>query len=626
MSNYIENEIEHIDDHIEYGLLRAHNTMGGMTPTNHNTFIIEDNKFVYEDCIYTPALVKSVCEVVDNAVDEAIRCHFELGNIIKVNINNNTDIIVEDNGRGIPTKNDNKGNPMFVVALTTPQAGSNFRDDKNNAKKGTNGIGTSMAFILSKRALCETKTSDTLGILTTSNNTRNIDYKITNKKHKKTGTKITLTPDYKRYNVEEFDIVHQKVLYTYLVNQAVCYPDIKFYFDDKLINASTFKDYIKFYDDNAYLFYSDEILDIAVYPTNEYKFTYFINGLNVYDGGDALDYIVNTINNNLKSHAPKKYSKLTSSNFKNRLGYIVNYKNRTDLDWNGQTKQKCNSTFSKLNSPKIDWVNLTKNLYKDKNIIDPVLELFMIQSEFEAKKELKNLDKKQTKIIRNDKFLKPIGEWSNIFLAEGDSASASISKILGRNGNGFYAMFGVPPNSYDIDLKDIVKSKKLIDLKDILNISFTKTTQNEVNFKNIIIATDFDLPGHFITGQLLGLFFRFARNLFYEKRIKRFVTPLVVVKDKNDKIITWFYNFTEYFTFQKENLDKKYKYDYKKGLGSWDKDELDYIISIDKLDNMLEVFVLDDNSELMLDNWLSSSKSDERKAMLEGFSFNIMEL
>ena len=83
-----------------------------------------------------------------------------------------------------------------------------------------------------------------------------------------------------------------------------------------------------------------------------------------------------------------KYSKLTSSNFKNRLGYIVNYKNRTDLDWNGQTKQKCNSTFSKLNSPKIDWVNLTKNLYKDKNIIDPVLELFMIQSEFEAKKEL----------------------------------------------------------------------------------------------------------------------------------------------------------------------------------------------------------------------------------------------
>lgn len=417
---YIENVIEHIDDQIEYGLLRAHNTMGGMTPTVHNTFIIKENKFVKEELIYTPALIKAPCEIIDNAIDEAIRCHFELGNVIKIDIKNKNVISVEDNGRGIPTIPDNKGNPMFVTALTNVQAGSNFRDDENNNKKGTNGIGSSMAFILSESANCTTKTANTLGILKTKNNTREIEFNITNKNHSKTGTLIELTPDFKRFGVENFDEIHQTVLYSYVVNQAVCYPKIKFYFNGELVKASNFKDYIKFYNDNAYNLYESDILDIAVYPTDEYSFTYFINGLNVYDGGDALNYIVSNINTGLKNHAPKKYSKLTPSHFKNRLGYIVIYKNRTNLAWNGQTKQKCNSTYSMLESPKIDWKEITKNLYKEKEIISPIIELFQIQEQYEAKKALKELDVvKNNDELLTDVYFPATKEKKYLVIAEG---------------------------------------------------------------------------------------------------------------------------------------------------------------------------------------------------------------
>ena len=219
----------------------------------------------------------------------------------------------------------------------------------------------------------------------------------------------------------------------------------------------------------------------------------------------------------------------------------------------------------------------------------------------------------------------PIGEWTNIFLAEGDSASNSISKILGRQGNGFYAMFGVPPNAYDMDLKDIIASKKMIDLQQILGLQFSKTTQDNINFKNIIITTDFDLPGHFIAGQLFGLFYRFGKNLFEEHRIKRLITPLIVVKDSKEKIIKWFYSFDEYRLFEEKNLDKKYVYDYKKGLGSWNQPDLEYIIEQDGLDNMLEVMTIEDSSEL-IDDWLNDKKADKRKEMLDGYEFNIMNL
>ena len=154
-----------------------------------------------------------------------------------------------------------------------------------------------------------------------------------------------------------------------------------------------------------------------------------------------------------------------------------------------------------------------------------------------------------------------------------NSAANSISKIIGRQGNGFYAMFGVPPNAYDMDLKEIISSKKMTDLQQILGLQFSKTSQDNINFKNIIITTDFDLPGHFIAGQLFGLFFRFGKNLFEEHRIKRLITPLIVVKDSKEKIIKWFYSFDDYREFEEKNLDKKYKYDYKKGLGAWGQDE-----------------------------------------------------
>ena len=376
-----------------------------------------------------------------------------------------------------------------------------------------------------------------------------------------------------------------------------------------------------------YIQFENISIGVLLNKSDNYNFIQYINGLNVYNGGKPIEWVENNLISSFISLLPKKYDKIKNGDVKNKITLVVIFKNMKNPRFEDQVKSKCINSASMFKdiTNDVDFSKLAKLMFKNKDIKNNILEFFDMKADWEAKKALKELDKKQPKNIRNEKFMKPIGDYIDIFLAEGDSASASISKILGRENKGYFAMFGVPPNAYDIQIKDISSSKKLIELKEILNLSFSTTTQNNISFKNIVIATDFDLPGHFICGQLIGLFYRFGKNLFEEKRIKRFITPLVIVY-KNDKIINWFYSFNDYLEFESKNKDKKYKYEYKKGLGSWDKEELEYIIEKDGFENMLEVFVLDENSQLNIHNWLSSNTADERKAMLEGFSFNIMEL
>ena len=50
---------------------------------------------------YVPALSKMIDEILDNAIDEAIRTNFEYANKINVSVDGEK-IIITDNGRGIP--------------------------------------------------------------------------------------------------------------------------------------------------------------------------------------------------------------------------------------------------------------------------------------------------------------------------------------------------------------------------------------------------------------------------------------------------------------------------------------------------------------------------------------------
>ena len=137
----------------------------------------------------------------------------------------------------------------------------------------------------------------------------------------------------------------------------------------------------------------------------------------------------------------------------------------------------------------------------------------------------------------------------------------------------------------------------------------------EGGFDKIVFATDQDLDGFHIRGLLLGFIEKYLPHL--KDKVFMLQTPVVVIM-KNSKPERWVYDLSS-------SLEPKAKevMDYKKGLGSWDPEDLKYIISKDGLDQMI-VGVTFDNLNL-LDDWLGSD-SEPRKKYIVKNDFNIAKI
>jgi DNA topoisomerase-2 len=396
-----------------------------------------------------------------------------------------------------------------------------------------------------------------------------------------------------------------------------------------IIKSLPVKKYVEMFSEDYEVIQDDKYF-FAILPNSFDDFRQFsyVNGLNVSNGGMHVDYITNEIVSRLRTTLQKKYKDIKPGDIKNKIMIISNFREFPNLKFASQTKEQVTNSYSEIKSylGEIDFDNLAKKLLRNAAIIEPITEVYKIKEELKLRQELKNAEKPEKKKPKDEKLISPIGEWNRIFLCEGDSARSSLAKIIGRQGNGFYAMFGVPPNAYDMEMKDLVQSDKMKALQNLLGLKYSQTTQDNINFNEIIISTDADLPGFFIRGQLLGLFARFAKNLFDENKIKILRTPVIVGYDSKENIVEWFYDAEDLKVYEKANPNTKLTFEWKKGLASWDQSELQYVLEKEGLENMLEVMEYDDQADESLNNWLNGKMADKRKEMLDGFEFNIVNL
>lgn len=178
-----------------------------------------------------------------------------------------------------------------------------------------------------------------------------------------------------------------------------------------------------------------------------------------------------------------------------------------------------------------------------------------------------------------------------------NSAFGGLSPVLGRKECGYYTLRGKPLNAYSAPQAKFTANKELSELYQVI--------QNE-GYEYIIYATDQDLDGFHIRGLLNGFFVRYLPEL--KGKIGMLQTPVIAIT-KKDKLTRWHYSLQENIQLKAGEVS-----DYKKGLGSWDIDELKEIVNNDGINKMINI--INFNDDKIIDDWLGDDSEPRKKYIL----------
>jgi len=427
------NEIKQLTDR-EHVLLRSGTYLGSINLTEINTFMLNKNftKCEWKSVKYIPALLKIIYEILDNAIDESLRTNFKYANKIDITVDDKREkITVRDNGRGIPLSmtKDAEGNDIsqLELALTSLRAGSNFNDAEGRTSLGQNGVGSSCTNIFSKYFHAVSIDGKQKGDLLCENNmeTKTCVIKDYKAKSSEIGTFIEFIPDYKRFKQKNLSEVHIDLLYQRIMFLSYMYPEIKFTYNGSQVKFKNAKTLVSIFSDKCVCIQDNSKVChymIGVIPNENDDFTHksYINGADCVNGGNHLDYIHSELVGRIKEKLAKKYPSIRPGDIKNRLSYIVCFREFVNPMFNSQTKENFSSDTNEIKEflKAVDWDEFSAKVCKCDEIIDPIVESFKIKEELKNRQTLNKLGNTGRKKVRCEKYLPAIKENKYISITE----------------------------------------------------------------------------------------------------------------------------------------------------------------------------------------------------------------
>lgn len=601
---------------ISHIILRPSMYIGSVVPTEHETYIVEDDKIDLKKINYTDGLLKICNEAIDNAIDCGIKTNWKYSTKLNIEITKDT-FVCEDNGTGIPVEKNSDDKWIPVIATCVPLTGSNFSDDDRKSI-GTNGIGIKAANIFSTYFECVTCDGKNKMKIVCKNNLSEQKFSLL-KPTEKTGTKITFKPDFDRFGVREFRPELISVIKTRLKMLSWFFPKCSITLNGEKLNIKA-KEFSTLFPQPTIVYNSPNVY-ICVYPTDEPRAFSYVNGISLSRGGNHVDYILNKIVDGIRDKVSKKYKSIKPADIKNRLGIVVFFNNFSNCAFDSQTKETLTNSISDitnyLKENEIDLDKYIAKVLKEKVIIDNITDLFKLKEELAEKKELAKLSKTK-KEINSEKYFPPIGktEKKYLMITEGFSAFSGISPIIGRRGIGYYMLKGKILNVLGLKPVKFMANQEVNELVNILGIDLSNPDTN-MTYEKVVILTDADADGSAIAGLVITLFSIIAPKMLKDERICRMETPLLI-GSKNGKVEEYYFSFPD-----KTKLKKNLDYFYLKGLGSWTKKNFDQILEKEGgIDGLIHPYEIDKNSKNAIINWFGDN-TEPRKEAFRGKEFHI---
>jgi len=632
------NTIKVLNDR-DHCLLRGEYILGSLSYTEHDQPMLGPSGLEHKTVRFVPALVKIMNEIIDNSVDEAVRTGFKHADKIRVTITD-TSFKVEDNGRGIPVipiEGADSGDVtklMPVVAFTQARAGANF-DDAGRETIGMNGVGAFASNVFSSRFDVITRDGKKKLKLACSDNCGDIKASVVPDRESDTGTVVYLEPDFTRFECKSIDEIHVELVRQRLLFLAATYRDVSFYLNGHPIKFGSVDKFLAQFGATYELMDSKNperpwFIAFLPSPANEFVHFTYVNGLYMSRGGNHVDNLSWEICSRLRDKAARKFPNIKPADVKNRLSMVAFFSRFPDARFDSQTKESLANPTPEVKSylevAAEDFDRLAGRIWRNEQIMGPILELHQMQEDLKNRKELEK--RKPAKKVISDQYYAPIGDKQRLFLAEGFSAVTGLSGALGRRGNGYFALRGVPLNAYEVTQQKLLANKELSLLIDVLQLDLTSKTK-EITYDKIVFATDQDLDGFHIRGLLVAFFNRFAPWLFEQKRIVMLDTPVMVAFEKSLPSRWWFSLGDEQAAIKKDPLKKTETLKYFKGLGTWKSEVLSPFVERVGLDALLTPLILDKKAPELIKKWMQKKTedgvraSDNRKDFVGGRSYDI---
>jgi DNA topoisomerase-2 len=612
----IEEKYQKLTD-IEHVLLRPFMYIGSISAHTGEQYLFDGEKVWTEEVTYNPGFIKLFDEIISNSVDEHRR-NSKL-NEIRVTINlDSCEISVWDNG-GIPvTKHPVHKEWIPEMIFSNLKAGSNFDDSEQRTVAGTNGVGSTLTNIFSKKF-----------IVSTCDGQNRFDQEFTDNMHKRskasvtTGkrgfTEITYLPDLARFSMKIIDEKSFLILFKRCLDVAACNNKLTVKFtkikegkkSDFTLRFKSFDEYIKLYTQE---FFYEESKDWKIgfaKAENGFQNISFVNSVHTKDGGTHVEYIVNQLIAELRELIKKKHKvEVKPSDIRNYLSIFIDC-TIINSSFSSQTKEKLITEAKDFGTRHELSDKLMKSIFKSEiiaSVLDWVEKKALAQERAELRKLNSTLDKtKIPKLIdaqrKGDRGICILG------IYEGLSALSAVRKFRDTQTQGAFPLKGKFLNVSEMKSAEIIKNDEAVQLMASLGLKLGEEPKG-LRYGRIYIYTDADPDGNSIAALLINFFNRFWPELFDQGRVYKVMTPLVVAKKGKDSIN--FYTNEEFEKWSLKNKANTWNIEYKKGLAALEDAEYEEIIKNPKVVQLKN----DKDYKESLNAWFGADSSPRKERIL----------
>lgn len=596
-------------------------------------------------------------EVLANGIDE-ITNNFKHGEMKLELSEDGRRVSLMDSGRGMPLMESmDNGEPHYIAYLETIFGGSKYSGDNNVDKQvttGMHGVGLVITNYTSVYFQVEVQYGD-----------RNI------KKHVRisyndggqnrtieelpyddevgTFTKVTfeLDPEVYTDTIFDKDVVLDIVKHVSIASNSIAFTvalgghisrfetsDFGGYFYDLVGNQTTsavFSSPMRDYK-------SDELNKIQLLFTtmpNIYQESY-LNGSYLSNKGSIHDGVMDGVRKFGNKYCadnklfPKSITKLTKEDIEGSVSYLVKMLS-TKADFVGQTKMRTEKTlYKKIAS---EQTGLMLEVAKNEN--PKALEKFfkhvieVSKSNSQATKAQAKLKKKLSEGItglnnRVEKLTdsRQHGEDSEIFFAEGDSASGSIKQGRDSEYQSTFPLRGKILNILKSSESDIMKNEEIINMIKIIGTGIWSEKHpenfdiNKCRYGKIVISSDADSDGMHIQALFISFVYKYLRPLLEAGRIYMLQTPLYIVHTEDDEIIHYFSDREKEQEFPK--LKGKNTISRLKGLGEISAETM-YEVALNRDTRTIVQVTIEDAKKVeeSIETWLGKDGSKRKEIIAE---------